>query len=185
MDSMHLVPHIGLRKLKSILAIFVGFWLWQLIRLFFPELEVHPIYIYIYGIIEMRDSSEKTKDMGMRRIKATFVALVVGLPFLALMDLAKLPFRQAWVLTGVELFFLLLGVLVCLLVAEKAGCTVFCGLAAAIYIILLISHADDHRYIYSILRAIQTILGVFLAWLINVRLFPYPRVPKENKDTTK
>ncbi len=167
-------PHIGQRKMKSILAIFVGFWLWQLLRLVVPGLEIHPIYIYIYGIIEMRDSSEKTVDMGKRRIKATFVALGIGLPFLALMDLAKLPFQQAWVHIGVEVFFILLGVLICLIVAEKVGCTTFCGLAAAIFVILLVSHADDERYIYSLLRAAQTILGVFLAWLINVKLFPYP-----------
>lgn len=173
------LPHIGLRKLKSLLAIFIGFWLWQLVRLFLPELEVHPIYIYIYGIIEMRDSSEKTADMGKKRIKATFVALGIGLPCLALMDFAKLPFADAWLLTGIELLFLLLGVLLCLIVAEKTGCGAFCGLAAAIFVILLVSHADDHRYLYSILRAIQTILGVFLAWLINVRLFPYPRIPKK------
>lgn len=174
------LPHVGMRKIKSVLALFAGFWLWQLIRLFVPGLEVHPIYIYIYGIIEMRDTSEKTVDMGKRRIKATFVALGVGLPFLALMDLAKLPFRQEWVYVGVEVFFILLGVLICLLTAEKVGCTTFCGLAAAIFVILLVSHADDERYIYAVLRAAQTILGVFLAWLINVKLFPYPRVKKND-----
>lgn len=174
------LPHVGLRKIKSILAIFIGFWLWQLIRLIVPGLEVHPIYIYIYGIIEMRDSSEKTVDMGKRRIKATFVALGVGLPFLALTDIAKLPFQQAWAHVGIEVFFILLGVLICLLVAEKVGCTTFCGLAAAIFVILLVSHADDKRYIYSVLRSAQTILGVFLAWLINVKLFPYPRKPRND-----
>jgi len=168
------LPHIGLRKLKSILAIFVGFWIWQLIRLIVPGLEVHPIYIYIYGIIEMRDSSEKTKDMGILRIKATFVALAVGLPFLAITDLVKQPFQQEWILTGIELFLLLIGALLCLIAAEKAGCKVFCGLSTAIFVILMVSHADDGRYIYSLLRAAQTIIGVFLAWLINVKLFPYP-----------
>ena len=29
-------------------------------------------------------------------------------------------------------------------------------------------------YIYAILRAFQTIAGVFVAWLFNVKLFPYP-----------
>jgi hypothetical protein len=30
------MPHIGMRKVKSILAIFVGFWLWQGLRLLIP-----------------------------------------------------------------------------------------------------------------------------------------------------
>ena len=172
------LPHIGMRKIKSVLAIFIGFLVWQLIRLFVPELEVHPIYIYIYGIIEMRDSSEKTVDMGKLRIKATFVALGLGLPFLAITDLAKMPFQAAWIVTGIELFFLLLGVLLCLILAEKVGCKAFCGLAAAIFVILMVYHTDDGRYIYSLLRVAQTIIGVFLAWLINVKLFPYPGTPK-------
>ena len=172
------LPHIGQRKMKSLLAIFIGFWVWQLIRLFVPGLEVHPIYIYMYGVMEMRDSSEKTVDMGKRRIKATFVALGVGLPCLALMDLAQLPFQQTWIHVGIEVFFILFGALLCLLIAEKVGCAALCGLAAAIFTILVVSHAGDQRYIYSILRAAQTILGVFMAWLINVVLFPYPARPK-------
>lgn len=108
------LPHIGKRKMKSVLAVFIGFCVWQLIRLFVPGLEVHPIYIYIYGIIEMRDSSEKTVNFGKLRIKATFTALCVGLPFLLL-----------------------------------------------------------SVYLQSFLRSVQTIIGVFVAWLINVKLFPY------------
>ena len=38
-----LLPHVGLRKVKSLIAIFAGFWIWQLVRLAFPDLEVHPI----------------------------------------------------------------------------------------------------------------------------------------------
>jgi len=134
-QTIHLkhLPHIGLRKLKSILAIFAGFWLWQFIRLFVPGLEVHPVYIYIYGIIEMLDSSEKTVDMGIKRIKATFLALAIGLPFLAITDIAKLPFQQEWIFTGIELFFLLFGVLLCLIAAEKAGCKTFLRLVSGYF----------------------------------------------------
>lgn len=75
MDGQHkpltrYLPHVGKRKLKSVLAVLVGFMLWQAIRLMFPALEIHPIFIYVYGIIEIRDSSVKTVDMGRWRIKA-------------------------------------------------------------------------------------------------------------------
>ena len=168
------LPHVGLRKLKSLLAIFIGFWLWQGIRVFFPALEVHPIYIYIYGLIEIRDSSDKTKDLGKNRIKCTFTAIGTGLPFLAVLGWLQSMFTQSWIHIGLELALLLLGVLLTLLIAEKVGCKTFCGLAAAIFIIFMVSHNNDERYIYSVLRAFQTILGVFIAWLINVKWFPYP-----------
>ena len=43
--------HIGRRKLKSIFAMVLGFCFWQLLRLVLPELERHPIFIYIYGMV--------------------------------------------------------------------------------------------------------------------------------------
>ena len=163
-----------MRKVKSILAVFVGFWIWQLIRLFAPSLEVHPIYIYIYGIIEMRETSEKTVNFGKLRIKSTVVALVIGLPALLLSDYLQSLTQIVWLQNGIELAFVLLGSLVVLCVAEVTGCQTFCGLAAAILIILLISHSINEPLIYAVLRSGQTVIGVLVAWVINAKLFPYP-----------
>ncbi len=177
-DLKKLIPHIGMRKIKSILAVFVGFWVWQLIRLAVPQMEVHPIYIYLYGIIEMRDTSEKTVEMGKCRIKATVTALAIGLPLLLLNTYIKSLVANDVAKTAVELTIILLGALIVLCVAEKVGCKLLCGLSAAIFIILLVAHSDDEPILYSILRTVQTILGVSIAWLINVKIFPYPKKKK-------
>lgn len=170
-------PHIGMRKIKSILAIFVGFCLWQTLRLFLPELEVHPIFIYIYGMIEIRESSDKTKDYGRMRIMATFTAIAIGLPVMFLMDWLRPALTETWMHTGLEITVLILGALVVLCAAELVKCRVYCGLAAAIYMILMISHFESSMYLYSIMRAVQTIIGVSIAWVINVKLLPYPPEP--------
>lgn len=173
--------HIGMRKIKSIMAIFVSFWIWQLVRVFFPALEIHPIYMYIYGLIEMRDSSEKTVDFGKRRIKATFSGFVVGLPVLTLLGVLQTHLEFEWMHTAAEVLLIMAGVLITIGVAQKVGCKTFCGLAAAIFIILVVSHNDDERYIYCVLRAFQTLVGVFVAWLINVKIFPYPKRTKNEE----
>ena len=59
------------------------------------------------------------------------------------------------------------------------------SLAAAIFIILLIYHADDNRYLYAVLRAFQTVIGVFVAWLVNVVLLPYPSRKKKSTEETQ
>lgn len=173
----HMHPHVGMRKVKSILAIFCGFCLWQLIRLFVPGLEVHPIFIYIYGMMEIRETSEKTKENGKMRILATLTAVGVGLPIMFLTDwlLGQLPAQayRHWV----EAAILLAGSLLVLCAAELLGCHAFCGLATAIYIVLIVSHFESSMYLYSFMRAIQTILAVLIAWFINVKLLPYPPVP--------
>ena len=116
------LPHVGFRKVKSVLAIFVGFWFWQLLRLFFPALEAHPIFIYIYGMIEIRDTSEKTLDFGKKRIKSTFTALGVGIPCMVLLETLKGVAPEGWIHTGLELIIIIGGVLLTLEVAQKVGC---------------------------------------------------------------
>ena len=173
----HHLPHIGMRKVKSILAIFIGFCLWQTLRLFLPELEVHPIFIYIYGMIEIRETSEKTKDYGRMRIMATFAAIGIGLPIMLVTDLVEPMLSEYWMRVWIEIGVLMGGALLVLCVAELIKCKVYCGLAAAIYIILMISHFESSMYLYSVMRAFQTIIGVSIAWFLNVKLLPYPPAP--------
>jgi len=165
-------PHIGMRKVKSILAVFVGFCVWQLIRLFLPELEVHPIYIYMYGLLDIRNSSESTNEYIHQRLSATLTAVIGGLPFMLLCDWL-LPFlgpqAQIWLQIGI----LVVGGLVILCLAEITNCKSFCGVAAIYFISLMLRHFEDSVYLYSLMRVFQTFLGVFIAWLINVKLLPY------------
>lgn len=175
-------PHVGMRKIKSILAIFVGFCFWQLLRLFLPGLEVHPLFIYIYGMIEIRETSDKTTNYGRKRILATFTALLFGLPIMLLSDWLSPMAATEWQLILLQIAILLVGTLLVLCAAELFKCQIYCGLAAAIFIILLISHFEDSMYLYSIMRAIQTIFGVCIAWIINVKLLPYPARPGSLKD---
>ena len=176
MPEYHL-PHIGLRKIKSVLAIFVGFLLWQLLRLVLPGLDQHPIFIYIYGMIEIRETSDKTTSYAKMRIGATFVAIAVGLPMMLLTDWMRPMLTADWTQTALEILVLLTGALMVLVAADWANCKVYVGLAAAIYVILLVSHFNSGGYLYSVMRAFQTIIGVGVAWIINVKLLPYPAKP--------
>lgn len=181
-DTKNHSLHIGMRKIKSLLAILIGFLIWQAVRLVFPDLEVHPIFIYIYGFIEIRDTSEKTKTLGIQRIKATVIAIGVGLPMLFLRVFVLSHFVSATVVMLLDLVLLFAGTLIALQFAEKADCGNMTGMAAVYFIILLISHADDSRYLYAVLRASQTVIGVFVAWLVNVILFPYPGKKMKDKE---
>ena len=173
----HHLPHIGLRKIKSVLAIFVGFLVWQLLRMLLPGLDTHPIFIYIYGMIEIRETSDKTASYGKMRLIATFVAIAIGVPMMLLTDWLRPMLTVSWMQTALEIIVLLFGALLVLIAAEWAKCKVFVGLAAAIYVILLVSHFNSSGYLYPLMRAFQTIIGVGIAWIINVKLLPYPAEP--------
>ncbi len=164
---------IGMRKIKSILAICIGFAIWQIIRIPFPDLEVHPIFVYLYGMLEIRETSEKTKMMGIRRLKATAVGLLVGLPVLAIFIYLREFIKPEWLQIGFQLLLILVGTLLTLTLGKIVGCDTLTGIAAMVFIIMMVSHVNHERYFHAVLRASQTIIGISVAWLLNVKLFPY------------
>lgn len=168
-----LLPPIGMRKIKSLIAIFIGFLIWQGMRLLCPEMEVHPVFVYIYGLLEIRDTSDKTKSFGVQRIKLTLVAIAVGMPMLALRNFCHINLESQWLIIAIDMVIILFGTLMTLQLGEKAGCGNLTGLTAVVYIILLVLQGEDNRYIYALMRIFQTFIGVFVAWLVNVVIFPY------------
>lgn len=181
----HSAFHIGMRKGKSLLAICIGFIIWQMIRLIFPDLEVHPVFVYMYALLEIRDTSDKTRTLGLQRIKATLAAMLIGLPLLLVRVHLHTNLADPTLVMVLDLAIILVGVLLTLQLGQKFGCGNLTGLAAAIFIILLIYHADDNRYWYAVLRAFQTVIGVFVAWLVNVVLLPYPGRKKKSTEETQ
>ena len=173
-----LLPHIGMRKVKSALALLASFLLWQVVRLIFPSLEVHPIFVYIYSLMEIRDSSAATADKGMPQIRATFIALGVGLALFVVVEIIKYYLPLGWPRTAAEVAALMVGVIVMFLVAEATGCKEYGGLTASIVIVMLLPGTD--KFVYALLRGGQTVAGIFIAWLINVKLLPYHGKPADN-----
>jgi len=167
--------HIGMRKVKTLLSIVTGFLVWQLFRLVVPGLTVHPYFTYIYSMLEVRESSEKTREMSGRRLKVTIIGLLLGFAFLILTDYLTKRISLIWIKTVIELALILLGVLLTLVIAESAGCKTSCGLTAIVFIVVVVSHTTEDIYFYALQRLVQTLVGLFSAWLINVKIFPYPR----------
>ena len=183
MDSIHHL-HIGMRKIKTLLTVFIGFLLWQIIRLFFPNLEVHPLFTYAYGILEIRDTSENTKTFCKLRLKANAAAFASALLFIPLRSFMHANLEGELLLTALDLVLILAGTLVALTLVERLRCGSMSGLSAVYFIILLIFYNGDNPYLYAFLRALQTLIGVAVAWFVNVVLLPYPS-RKQKKETKR
>lgn len=162
--------HIGMRKIKSLIALIASFAIWQLIRLFLPMLETHPLFAYIYSVIELRETPDKTKAFGKLRIKATFIGLIVGLVFITLSVYVTSEINVETMRILTELLFILLATLISLILAEKARCESFCGIAAIISIICMVAHDEKDIYLYAVMRVVQTLIGVFSAMFINIMI---------------
>jgi len=160
--------HIGMRKIKSLLSVTTAFLIWQIVRVFLPLLEAHPVFAYIYAIVEMRESAEKTKNFGKLRIIATLVGLIVGLVFVAISLFLTSKVSGEMLKTTVEFLLVLVATLCSLCVAEMVNCKNFCGIAAIITVICMISHNEENIYLYAIMRVVQTLIGIISAMIINV-----------------
>lgn len=174
------LPGVGMRKVKSLLAVALAFALWQIVRIPFPRFDVHPLFGYIYAVVEMRESVEKTRQFGRRRIKATLLGLAIGLSVLPLsVRYGVYAGEGVWFVLN-DLIIILLGILITLWLAELIRCENFCGIAAIIFVICLVRdrNANINIYLYAILRVFQTLLGVFSAWIVNAWICPYPRKNK-------
>ncbi len=160
----------GLRKIKSLIALAICFCLWQLIRIPFSSLEIHPIYAYFYAILEMRNSIEMQKRTSLSRVKANIIGYVMAFCAIALNQLiAQAPVYES--VRGIIQFLIIsLGVLLSLNFAELFKCTTLCAIAATTFIICF-WHTDTNPYLYATLRFIQTLLAVGIAYLVNTRFF--------------
>ena len=168
------LPKIGLRKIKSLISVCIAFLMWQIIRFIVPyDLAIHPLFGYIYGIIEIRETAEKTKLFSFYRIKATLVGLSLGLMLLPLSVYMDEKITNIPLNTLANLGLILIGVLIALWVAELVRCHNFCGIAAIIFVICMIRDrgADANIYAYAILRTVQTLVGIFSACLVNIYFF--------------
>ncbi len=159
--------HIGMRKVKSLLSVSVAFVIWQIIRFFLPILEAHPVFAYIYAIVEMRESAEKTRNFGKLRIIATLTGLVVGLIFVAISLFVTSNITGEFLKTLIEFILVLVATLCSLCLAEIVHCKNFCGIAAIITVICMISHNEENVYLYAVMRVVQTLIGIGSAMLIN------------------
>ncbi|HHV50090.1 MAG TPA: hypothetical protein GXX54_00105 [Clostridiales bacterium] len=172
--------HIGGRKAKSILAILLAFFVWQIPRAFLSGLSVHPLFAYMCAVLEMRESIEKTRSFGFRRVKSTGIGLVFGLVGIFIHTLIIPKIEIFWLSTAVELIIILSFVLLALSAAQLMKCDNFSSLAAICVIICLVGLREDtNLYIYALTRVSQTALGVFSALVVNRFIYP----PKNKEDS--
>ncbi len=157
-----------MRKLKSLIAVSLAFFLWFLIRLPFPELEPHPMFAYIYAVLEMRKDPEETKNFSRLRIKATIIGLLTGLFFLSIALRLGISGQTDHPAVLGEFITILAACLVSLLVSDVLHCESFCGIATIITVMCMIGTRNKNPYLYAVMRTLQTLIGVGAATFVNL-----------------
>lgn len=154
---MRIIPmNIGLRTLKTAIAVTVSIFLSQLLNL------EYPYFVAMTAIISMDKTARLSIDMGRNRVIGTLLGAVIGILF-ATIDRGN-PF-----LAG-------LGILIIILISNKLNLPGSITVGSFVCVAIMVHIPDDvSPLFYGLHRTIDSLFGALIAFVINVTFMPgYP-----------
>ncbi|MGG7179093.1 FUSC family protein [Clostridium paraputrificum] len=157
------LPKIGLRNIKTALAVFICMILFQLSG------GKNPFYACIAAVICMKDTVESTFTMGKNRLIGTLLGGLLGVIAIYLIGLIPILHAANPLLTAIGI---VLAIYCCNLINKPGAVTICC----IVFIGIMINYDGPTSYSYAIGRSIDTSIGIIIAILINKYINP----PEEN-----
>lgn len=169
------LPGIGLRNLKSALAVFLCILLYNILQ------RPYVFFACISAIICLSTSMETSYKMGQDRMIGTVFGGVLGVPFLYFNNLISDKigfFITDALIIGLGIVFV---IYFCNLIGRKGStitsCVVFLsvvvGLQDAVQIISPFAYASN--------RMIDSAVGITIALLVNKYFYPFDKEEEEGK----
>ena len=173
-------PGVGMRMVKTAVAvvlcyfIFLPFWLRTPVGEYDPLKDVGPFYACIAAIICMQSSVEQSVRQGVSRVIGTCVGGAVGLAILFVDDLLNRPiFLGLMIGLGI-----ILTMWICNLIRRPAACSI----GSILVCVVILNHGGPERYLYTLFRIMETIVGIAVAVGINRFLPDRREEPGEKAD---
>lgn len=154
---------IGLRNLKSALAVFLCMFLFEIFT------DESPFYACIAAVICMGDTVENSVVMGKNRIIGTFLGGAIGALFMFLGTHLPIFLIPNSILTAIGI---IIAIYSCNVIDKPGSVTICC----IVFIGIMLSYQGVASYHYAISRCIATSIGIIIAILVNKYITP----PKES-----
>lgn len=167
------VPRIGLRNIKTSIAVLLSFLVFRLVG------RQYPIYACIAAVICTKDTVQNSFDISKDRIIGTLIGGLIGAFFLKIIGVSDsgISFEIIASIGIVVVIYL------CNLINEKGSVS----LACVVYLLILLNFRDSESsapYTYAFDRMVDTAIGIAISLLVNRFLFPFKHVPKEEEETS-
>ena len=163
------VPRIGMRVVKTAVAVVLSYLVFVPFRLLYREElggvlgQLGPLYACIASIICLQSSLGQAVQLGVSRLIGIGVGGALGVATLLLGPALDNPWIKAPVLGAV----CVAGVWLCLLLKRPGACVMACILPC---VILITGVTGVTRYYYAAARIIETLVGLFIALGVNALL---------------
>lgn len=154
----------GRRIVKTAIAVFIS------VQIFYLLGHFTPVHAALACILTMRPTSDETKDRGINRIIGTFVGGLSS--YLCLLILEYITIESISYFAPLIVAFFVLFYLTLSKVLKLAPYAM--TIAAIVTAVTLLTHNSSHvdALSYVSLRIFETIVGFFIAYLVNRYLLP-------------
>ncbi len=154
------LPKIGLRNLKTALAVFTCMIIFQLIN------RENPFFACIAAVFCMKDTVSSSVIMGKNRIIGTIIGGFLGIIVIYISDLFPLLYKMTPFVTGIGI---ILVIYTCTIIKRPASVVISC----IVFIGIMINYSSQvDSYYYAISRSFDTVIGIIISILINKYLNP-------------
>lgn len=148
---------VGMRNVKTALAIFICLLLYQ----FIPG---NASYAAIAALIAMQSTLDESWEQGRNRLLGTAIGGIFGAGFASLRIAENLPLlRIVLVSVGVTVLIFL-----CNLIGRRGAIVMGC----VTYLVIVLAPADGNVWLYSFSRAFDNAVGILVALAVNLSIRP-------------
>lgn len=148
-------PKIGLRNIKTAMAVSLCMILFQLIN------RDNPFFACIAAVFCMKDTVSSSVSMGKSRIIGTMIGGLLGIIVIYISDLFPVLYTLTPLVTGIGI---VIAIYICTIIKRPASVIISC----IVFIGIMINYATQiDSYYYAVSRSIDTAIGIIIAIFIN------------------
>lgn len=158
------MPKIGKRILKSSLAVFLCLLIYM-----FRQEEGIVFYSCIAAVLCIQQDVKTTKKVALNRIEGTFLGGIVGM--LTLLFIQQVLPSEYLLLSYFVIAFMIIPIIYCTVVLHITSAAY---ISCVVFMSITVSHAMDmNPYIFAFDRILDTLIGIFVAIVINGVSLPH------------
>jgi uncharacterized membrane protein YgaE (UPF0421/DUF939 family) len=161
---MKIIPfNIGLRTIKTALAVSISLFLSQLLNL------EYPYFVAMTAIISMDRTARLSIDMGRNRVIGTLIGALIGILF------ATIDQGNPW-LAGI-------GILIIILISNKLNLPGSITVGSFVFVAIMVHISSDiSPFFYGLHRTLDSLFGALIAFVVNISVMPGYLVKRLNEN---
>jgi len=155
--------NIGLRTIKTALAVSISIFLSQLLNL------EYPYFVAMTAIISMDRTARLSIDMGRNRVIGTLIGALIGILF------ATIDQGNPW-LAGI-------GILMIILISNKLNLPGSITVGSFVFVAIMVHISSDvSPFFYGLHRTLDSLFGALIAFVVNISVMPGYLVKRLNEN---